>query len=188
MAKAYAAQILENTVEVLDKGLRNLKNPDLLQYYSDVKRVSGPQLKTLVEESVAFREENSLPSVSRTATAAQIERPLGPAAFRRKLQEIGFELESSEDLVSAESPSQVPSLNDISSFLINQEAKGLTLDAAALQAAVEALDQVSSLSAVPKETLHITVTETPSPLVDEVSRVSSAMTGLYAYIRAVLRL
>jgi hypothetical protein len=185
--KYYSAQVVEDTISILENDLRNLRSQTLKPYYESDSELSDDALSTKAGESREFRLANGIKTIPTSELVAQIAQTNNRSLFIRLLVASGIELEFVEDLVAEAIGDQLPQLGDVTSFAHSAAAHGTSLSIADIRAKLDVLDIARTAIADADATVYHVLEDAPIAVATEVVEVSQKLDKMHNYVRAWFR-
>jgi hypothetical protein len=124
----YAADRVNEFILMFKDGLRNLDNPVLDPYYSDMDTVPSAEINERYSASEEFRSGEDLPPVGTESFASQISSVNGQVTFQRLVIEMGIEKVYTEDISFENSSVSFPGLDGFGDIFASLEMKGFVPD------------------------------------------------------------
>jgi hypothetical protein len=184
--KYYTAQVVEDTISVLDNDLRNLHSALLSSYYELAELVSAAEVEARYQESAAFRAAAGLPIIPKATFASQLSEMGGKELFLQLLNAAGIETEYTEDLVELSVADKIPELGRRTAFTDQQRLAGRTLSVSAVRDKFRAMEGLSGLLASDHTTKHLV--EAPTTMIaDDDSKIQARVDSMLNYLRRWLR-
>jgi hypothetical protein len=179
---SFSANILSNTVDLVNAGLRDLRSNNLTTYTSPAAAVSNDDLRAQVTEVETFRSTEGTQAQSSAELASQISTPVSNERFRSLMSDAGLDSTYVEDLVVANSADLIPEVGAPTTFSQRKEDQGSSLSVKQIRTGLAQITAIINRLETPENSLHITQPDL-RVRADENARVYTGNNQMLQYIR-----
>lgn len=153
----FAAEVMNQTIDLVTKGLRDLRSASLKPFYRQPEPVSSDYVTDAYESVRETMGGADLTPPTKTEFSEQLAEG-GSQVFIKFMQDSGIvQAEDSRDIIEVGNEDALPDLGDLSDFLSKLRDEGIiTID----MAAVRGMADLLHLPEQPSVLLHLVV---PSP-------------------------
>lgn len=150
----FAAEVMNQTIDLVTKGLRDLRSASLKPFYGQPEPVSSDYVDGAYEAARSGMESAGLLPPTKPEFSEQLASG-GSQIFLKLMQDSGVVLtEDLRDIVEVGNEDALPDLGDLSDFLSQLRDEGvITID----MAAVREMADLLNLPEQPSALLHLTV-------------------------------
>jgi len=176
----FAAEVMNQTIDLVTKGLRDLRSASLKPFYRQPEPVSADYVNDAYDAVRAEMDEADLKPPTRPEFSEQLSES-SSQVFTRFMQDSGVVLtEDFRDVIEVGNEDALPDLGDLSDFLSQLREEGVV---AIDMVAVRGMADLLNLPEQPAALLHLTV-PTPRSYGELDPIIARRMARMREYVRS----